>query len=490
MVQEEQTGRNVQNTPSWLAIAQELFRESTWITIAWEWLQKLLGRAVDLVLWITMVYSGYQLIPGAPQASPGLSSFMFIAQFIALDVGGLGLNQLGQQAGLPRNAFSRIVAYILIGITLVTISYAGVHHALEFTVVQGKNVVVKNHIPDEVNSGIEVFLVVIRAIMTVFYGQAIKALSTIDRSMHERLDTLERENPELRGQVDTLRQQLSSVQSRVSSVQQQLDTSREQVSTLQQQLDTKQRELDGLQKDLDTGHGDTVQLRHELNAANAKVDLLQSQLDSKKLELDGLRATLEEGQDWQTGRVQTLLNAEQERAAHLQQLLKDEQNATVVLRREKNTAVIEADQLRSQLEVHQRELDAKQQQLNTQKQEAQRVHSLLQSEQQKVSNLQEKLSSVQGEMSTLRVQLDTSKPTKQAQKVDTGRGKVVQLDTSRPRKNGQDETALAEQVRELLDKEPGLSARQIAAKVGCSPTTAAKWKSIVENGGQSECVNE
>lgn len=479
MYQEGQEGEKIQEKPSWWDKAREMFRESTWITIAWEWLQKLLGRAVDLVLWITMVYSGYQLIPGAPQASPGFSSFMFIAQFIALDIGGLGLNQLGQQAGLPRSAFSRVVAFILIGITLITITYAGVHHAFEVTVIVKGKAQIENLIPENVNRTVEVILVILRAVMTVFYGQAIKALSTLDRSMHERLDTLERENPELRGQVDALREQVSSVQGRMSSVQMLLDTSREQVSTLRVQLDTKQRELDGLQNDLDTGHGDTVKLRRELNAANAKVDLLQSQLDSKKVELDGLRATLEEGQDWQTGRVQTLLDAEQERAAHLQQLLKDEQNATVILRREKNAAVSEADQLRSRVDVQQRDLDAKQRQIEAQKQEAQRVQSLLQSEQQKVSNLQEKLSSVQGEVSTLRVQLDASSPAKQTQKMDTGRGKVVQLDTSRPRKTGQDDTA--DRVGKLLEKEPGLSGRAIAARLEISPTTANKWKEFFEN---------
>jgi hypothetical protein len=39
-----------------------------------------------------------------------------------------------------------------------------------------------------------------------------------------------------------------------------------------------------------------------------------------------------------------------------------------------------------------------------------------------------------------------------------------------------------EQIRQLLDAEPGLSGRKIADRLGCSPTTAAKWKDHFENG--------
>jgi hypothetical protein len=148
---------------------REMLKESTWVTIAWEWLQKLLGRSVDAVLWVTMIFSGYQLIPGAPQPPIMISTFMFVLQFIALDVGGLGLNQLAQQQGLSRWAYSRVIAYILIGITLVTITYSGIHHAVPA-------------IPDQVNAGIEVTLVIARSVMTVLYGQAIRSLKQVERS--------------------------------------------------------------------------------------------------------------------------------------------------------------------------------------------------------------------------------------------------------------------------------------------------------------------
>jgi hypothetical protein len=53
------------------------------------------------------------------------------------------------------------------------------------------------------------------------------------------------------------------------------------------------------------------------------------------------------------------------------------------------------------------------------------------------------------------------------------------LDT---RKNGQEaqDNAIAEQIRSLLKEEPGLSGRAIAARIGCSPTTASAWKKTIE----------
>ncbi len=478
--------------------AREMFQESTWITIVWEWLQKLLGRAVDLVLWITMIYSGYQLIPGAPQASAGVSSFMFIAQFVALDVGGLGLNQLGQQQGLDRWAYSRVVAYILIGITLITITYSGIHHAFEFTTLQGK---IENHIPDAVNTGIEVFLVVVRAVMTVFYGQAIKSLKVVEHTTRDRLAQLEAEAPELRNQVSTLQQQLSSVQQNLSTVQRQLDGSKQEVSTLRQQLDAEQQRASTLQEELETGHGDTAGLRRELNAAKIQVETLQAQLDGKKLELAGLRETLEDGQEWQSSRVRALLEAEQERAANLQRLLTDEQNVTVALRREKNAAVVEADRLRGQLDAKEREVERVQEVLNSEQQTVSTLKQSLEAEQRRLSTVQQEASTLREKLSSVQVssiqsvqassgqtrKMDSGQAT---QKVDGGQGKVLELDTSRRRKNGQDDSAIAEQIRELLDKEPGLSGRKIAERLGCSPTTAAKWKSFFENGGQTEAVNE
>jgi hypothetical protein len=142
---------------------QEILKDSSWVTIGWEWFQTLLGRSVDGVLKVTMVFACYQLIPGAPQPPQALSVFMFVAQFVALDIGGLSLDQMAQRQGLPRFAYTRIIAYILIGITLVTLAYAGIEHAVP-------------DLPPAVTTWVEVTLVVARSVMTVLYSRAIHSL--------------------------------------------------------------------------------------------------------------------------------------------------------------------------------------------------------------------------------------------------------------------------------------------------------------------------
>jgi hypothetical protein len=73
--------------------------------------------------------------------------------------------------------------------------------------------------------------------------------------------------------------------------------------------------------------------------------------------------------------------------------------------------------------------------------------------------------------------------------VDAGQEKIVELDSRR--KTGQEDGGVEKQIRDLHEKTPvqSLSARAIAGQVGCSPTTAAKWKTIIEN-EERGAVNE
>lgn len=72
------------------------------------------------------------------------------------DPGELSISQ-GQ--GLGRWSYARVIARILIAVTLITVGYAGLEH-----------VVLLN---PTVTRAVEVSLVVIRSILTVLYGQAI-----------------------------------------------------------------------------------------------------------------------------------------------------------------------------------------------------------------------------------------------------------------------------------------------------------------------------
>jgi hypothetical protein len=69
-----------------------------------------------------------------------------------------------------------------------------------------------------------------------------------------------------------------------------------------------------------------------------------------------------------------------------------------------------------------------------------------------------------------------------------GEERVIQLDTNRVRRTRQDaeEKAMIEAIRSLLKEDPNLTGRAIATRVGCSPTTASKWKDLIEKEAKGE----
>ena len=225
---------------------KDLLRDSSWVTIAWDWFMTFLSRAAESVLWVSMVFSCYQLIPGAPQPPASASNGVFICQFIALDVGGMGLNKLAQRQGLSRWSYVRVIAYILIAVTLITVGYAGLERVFP--------------LDPTVTKAVEVTLVVIRSIMTVLYGQAIHDLKLHVRSAHDEITELQAALLSVQSQlstkhteVDTLRQHLNSVQSQLHIRQTEVDTLRQQVSSGQQELDTLRKHLNSTRQEQPDG---------------------------------------------------------------------------------------------------------------------------------------------------------------------------------------------------------------------------------------------
>jgi hypothetical protein len=138
------------------------FFHSNYITAAWNWFMELAGKAAEPVLFATVIYSGYELLPGVPQPGPGVDALVFICQMITLDIGGLGLLKIAKNNNLDGRSLPACVGYALLALMIANVSLATLERIL--------------HIPPTWRNGIEGTLLLARAIMAVLYGHAIHAL--------------------------------------------------------------------------------------------------------------------------------------------------------------------------------------------------------------------------------------------------------------------------------------------------------------------------
>ena len=261
---------------------KDMLKDSSWVTIAWEWLQSLLGRTVDFILWVTMIFACYQLIPGAPMPAQGVSVFMFVMQFIALDIGGMSLNQIGQRHRLDTWSYTRVVAYACISVTLLTIIFAGIEHAMT--------------VDPEMTKGVEVTLVIARSILTVLYGQAVRAIKVVEQTEDDRVATLEEEVSNLRSQLDVAQGLASELRSRLQERERAYSSLVSEREVLTVQMSLKQQELAGL-RDLASGGQDWAQqhmakLQERLDAEQDTTHQLRLQLQTLELQKSEMTASL------------------------------------------------------------------------------------------------------------------------------------------------------------------------------------------------------
>src|SRR5690242_12919446 len=81
---------------------RRVLARSEYITAFTNWFMGLMGRATEIVLYATVLYSSAQLYPGV-KLPARLSLAMFLIQMGALDVGGLALSKLAKQARADNN---------------------------------------------------------------------------------------------------------------------------------------------------------------------------------------------------------------------------------------------------------------------------------------------------------------------------------------------------------------------------------------------------
>jgi len=179
--------------PKWDAFKTN-FLQSNYITDFWNWLLTLLSKSAELVLFGSILYSSYQLIPGVPAVPAGLDAFLFLVQQAALDIGGMGLLKLAKRAGLPRNSFPMQVGVTLVVLMILNVVLATIKHALPM-------------VPGVVFVVAEALLLIIRAIMAVLFGHAIHALR---EEYGDSMITV-KEAQELEAQFDELSAELVQV---------------------------------------------------------------------------------------------------------------------------------------------------------------------------------------------------------------------------------------------------------------------------------------
>jgi predicted nucleic acid-binding Zn-ribbon protein len=387
-------------------------------------------------------------------------------QAITLDIAGFGLTTMGDHARRQGNEKAARTAqgmgWTLIGLMIVTVGLV----TLSILIPDTKSFV----------DGTEKALILLRVVVTVLYGHIVHSLRQASVDYMNHTMALEQEVSSLRQTVSTLQPQLDSAKQQVDTLSGHLREKMQQVDTLSGQLTTEQHKVASLQLELQTEQGETTSLRQQMHVAQSEVETLQMQMEAKKQELQGLHDTMESSQQVQTSHLRHLLEAEQQRTVSLQQQLASEQDEGTTLRRHLNTALVEGEELRTQLEAKQQEIESKHIALMSEQHTVATLRTQVEAEQRRVSSLRQKLESGQSKKaSTGQGKVNTG----HEKGVDSGQGKVVQLDTSR-RKGEQSDAAIEQTIRALMAVEPTISGRAIALRVPCSPTTANRWKSIIE----------
>jgi hypothetical protein len=179
------------------------FVKSNYITALWNWFMGLAGKAAEPVLFASVLYSGYQLVPGVPQPTAGINAIAFVTQQAALDVGGMGLIKLTKDEAPEKFRFARATGIALISLMVVNMVVATAGRVFP--------------VPPQVMQITEGILLIIRSVMAVLFGHAIHTLKDdsidvadldIDAIVDQAIET---ETAQLKAAYEALKQQMEEV---------------------------------------------------------------------------------------------------------------------------------------------------------------------------------------------------------------------------------------------------------------------------------------
>ena len=141
------------------------FARSTYITAGWNWFMMFAAAACEAILTVSVIYSCARLLP-ALHTPLWLDNTVFIWQMVALDVGGLSLRKMANQASKDGNESGATFAS-RVSTALITIMIFNVMLSVLQAVAP---------VPAQVISVSEGILLIARAVMAVLYAAVIHSL--------------------------------------------------------------------------------------------------------------------------------------------------------------------------------------------------------------------------------------------------------------------------------------------------------------------------
>src|SRR6266487_882741 len=246
------------------------FVRSNYITSFTDWFMGLAGKATEIVLYATVLYSCARLYPHVSLPT-GLSLAVFLVQMGALDIGGLSLGKLAKQAREDGNQAgatnANTLSKWLIGIMLVGVVTVGFEHALPFA------------LPSWVTVGIDVLLVVARSICAVLYGRVVHSLKS-ENVAHSLPAMQEMFSTELTERVERI---TAAAENKLTEMHQQFTR---ELTSLVEQAAAERPALATLSETMETHSTTLAQLA-------ALPELVERQSHSLKQAMQDLRASIE-----------------------------------------------------------------------------------------------------------------------------------------------------------------------------------------------------
>lgn len=215
------------------------FKESTWVTIGWNWITTFVSRGAEPILLICFLIQLYSVLPDATKILPSVMNTVFIVQSMTLDIAGIGLIMMCHRLKMDKSSAPMKLGKWLLGIMIVSLVFA----------------IIKSHTSDyPIYPYIEGGLLIVRAVLAVIYSPVmhtvngqIKTLEdekTIDQQIQERLSkAVEAEIKTLADRLTEMQkgfQSLSMLPAKLTEIESQIGQDRAEIES---QMETNLKAL-------------------------------------------------------------------------------------------------------------------------------------------------------------------------------------------------------------------------------------------------------